>query len=94
MLRGTRRWGRCVMVGEGNRLDIDVSPWLIHKQVTLHGSWVTSLPRMAELLDNLVRWDVHPDRVVSDRFSLAEAGQAYRTADTATGGKVALVMGA
>jgi hypothetical protein len=28
-----------------------------------------------ELLDRLARWDLHPDRVVTDRFALADAGQ-------------------
>jgi len=52
-LRGTRRWGRCVLVGEGNRLDVDASPTLIHAQITLHGSWVTSVGRMEELVERL-----------------------------------------
>jgi threonine dehydrogenase-like Zn-dependent dehydrogenase len=93
-LRSTRRWGRCVLVGEGGRLDVDVSGELIHNQVTLIGSWVTSLPRTAELLENLVRWDLHPERTVTGRFPLADAGEAYRMADAGTGGKVALVMAA
>lgn len=91
-LRSTRRWGRCVMVGEGNRLDIDVSQELIHNQVTLIGSWVTSLPRMEELLELLVRWNLHPDRLVTHRFGLDQAPEAYRTADGGAAGKVAIVM--
>ena len=91
-LRGTRRWGRCVFVGEGGRLDIDVSQVLIHPQLTLLGSWVTSVGRTAELLERLVRWDLHPEVVVSHRFGLAEASEAYRLADTGETGKVCLVM--
>ncbi|MGI8695806.1 MAG: zinc-dependent alcohol dehydrogenase family protein [Mycobacteriales bacterium] len=91
-VRGTRRWGRCVLVGEGGRLTLDVSPDLIHRQVSLHGSWVTSTGRMAELLDRLVRWELHPDVVVSDRFELPAADGAYRLADEGRSGKVALVM--
>lgn len=91
-LRSTRRWGRCVLVGEGGRVDIDVSNWLIHRQVTVFGSWVTSLPRMEELLRNLVRWDLHPERVVTHRFALEDAAAAYETADAGGGGKVAIVM--
>ncbi len=92
-LRATRRWGRCVMVGEGNRLDIDVSNELIHNQVTLYGSWVTSLPRMEELTEQLVRWKLHPEVLVTHRFALAQAGAAYAVADAGGVGKVALVMG-
>ncbi len=92
-LRATRRWGRCVMVGEGGRMDIDVSNWLIHNQISIYGSWVTSLPRMEELLEQLVRWDMHPERIVTHRYSLADAAKAYRTADAAVAGKVTIVMG-
>ena len=91
-LQGTRRWGRCVFVGEGGRLDIDVSQVLIHPQLTVFGSWVTSVGRTAELLERLVRWDLHPEVVVSHRFALDEATEAYRVADTGQTGKVCLVM--
>jgi threonine dehydrogenase-like Zn-dependent dehydrogenase len=92
-LRASRANGRVVMVGEGGRLDLDVSADLIHPQRRLIGSWVTSVPHMADLLEQLVRWDLHPERIVTARFPLAEAGQAYATADAGADGKVAIVMG-
>ena len=82
-----------MLVGEGGRLEIDVSPALIHPAITLHGSWVTSLGRMEELVHNLVRWDLHPETTVTDRFALDAAAQAYAVADAAQGGKVAVTMG-
>jgi threonine dehydrogenase-like Zn-dependent dehydrogenase len=91
-LEGTRRWGRAVMVGEGNRLDIDVSHTLIHPQLTVLGSWVTSLGRMAELLERLARWDLHPDGLVTDTFALEDAASAYEVADAGRSGKVGIVM--
>ncbi|MEP6697140.1 MAG: zinc-binding dehydrogenase [Pseudonocardiales bacterium] len=91
-LQATRHWGRSVMVGEGGRLEIDVSPVLIHPQVTLYGSWVTSTWRMAELAQNLVRWALHPEVVVTDRFALSDAADAYRLADGGQSGKVAITM--
>jgi threonine dehydrogenase-like Zn-dependent dehydrogenase len=91
-LAGTRRWGRCVFVGEGNRFEMDVSHRLIHPQITLIGSWVTSVGRMAELLDRLVRWDLRPARVVTDTFSLDDAAAAYAVADGGRSGKVGFVM--
>lgn len=92
-LRSTRRWGRTVLVGEGGTLTTDVSAELIHKQITLHGSWVTSIHHMRELLENLDRWGLHPDRIVTHRFGLEQVYEAYRTADSAVGGKVAVVPG-
>jgi 2-desacetyl-2-hydroxyethyl bacteriochlorophyllide A dehydrogenase len=93
-LESTRQWGRCMLVGEGNRLDIDVSAQLIHRQIAIYGSWVTSLPRMDELVELLVRWNLHPESIVTHRYGLADAGEAYATADAGTGGKVAIVMDA
>lgn len=85
------RWGRVVFLGEGGELTLDVSGQLIHRQLTLHGSWVTSTGRMAELLEALVRWDLHPEVVVTDRFALEDVALAYSTADAGTAGKVAIV---
>ena len=75
-LRASRADGRVVMVGEGGRLDLDVSGDLIHPQRRLIGSWVTSVPHMEDLLEHLVRWDLHPERTVTARFPLAQAGEA------------------
>ncbi|HEV7965007.1 MAG TPA: zinc-binding dehydrogenase [Actinoplanes sp.] len=91
-LRSTRTWGRCAFVGEGGQVTLDVSQELIHRQITLHGSWVTSLRHMSELLANLVRWNLRPDVTVTDTFALADAGPAYKLADAGTAGKVAIVF--
>jgi threonine dehydrogenase-like Zn-dependent dehydrogenase len=84
---------RCGLVGEGRRLDLDVSQDPIHRQLTVIGSWVTSIGRMGELLELLVRWGLHPDRTVTHRIALDEAADAYAVADGGRCGKVALVMG-
>ncbi|WP_114559698.1 alcohol dehydrogenase catalytic domain-containing protein [Desertihabitans aurantiacus] len=85
------RWGRCVLVGEGASLAVeDVSAVVIHPSLTVHGSWVTSLPRMAELLERLVEWDLHPEVVVTGRYGLAEAGTAYAEAAAGRTGKVVI----
>jgi threonine dehydrogenase-like Zn-dependent dehydrogenase len=91
-LRNTRAWGRCVFVGEGGSVTFAVSDLLIHRQIALHGSWVSSVRHMEELLELLVRWDLHPERVVTHRFPLEEAEAAYRLAAEGHSGKVTLVM--
>ncbi len=90
-LAATARWGRCVLVGEGGTLTMDVSAQLIHRNIRLIGSWVTSTGRMTELLGRLVAWGLHPEVVVSHRFPVEAAGEAYRVADAGLAGKVAVV---
>lgn len=85
------RWGRGVFVGEGGQVTLDVSDQVIHKQLTLLGSWVTSTGGMARLIDHLAAWQLHPEVVVTDRHPLAEADEAYEKAAAGEGGKVAIV---
>ncbi|GAB2674577.1 zinc-dependent alcohol dehydrogenase family protein [Thalassiella azotivora] len=92
-VRSVRRWGRVVLVGEGGRLEVDASEDLLHRAVTVVGSWVTSTVRMGELLWLMARQGVHLDVVVTDVFELAEAGAAYQVADGGRSGKVAVVQG-
>jgi threonine dehydrogenase-like Zn-dependent dehydrogenase len=91
-LQGTRRWGRCAMVGEGNTVAFDVSQTIIHNQITIYGSWVTSLGHMELLVERLVRWNLRPEVIVSHRYPLEEAAEAYRVADEGQSGKVVIVM--
>jgi threonine dehydrogenase-like Zn-dependent dehydrogenase len=91
-LTSTGNWGRCAFVGEGGDVGFDVSPVLIHKQVTLHGSWVTSIGHMGDLLGHLERWRVHPEEIVTDTFPLDDAAAAYDLADRGTSGKVCITF--
>ncbi|AKU16661.1 zinc-dependent alcohol dehydrogenase family protein [Luteipulveratus mongoliensis] len=93
-LRSTRPWGRTVFVGEGGDVTFAVSDLLIHKQIQLHGSWVTSVLHMEELLAELVRWELHPDVIVTDILPLSQAARAYELADGGRTGKVCLVTNA
>jgi threonine dehydrogenase-like Zn-dependent dehydrogenase len=87
---GAAEWGRVSLVGEGGRLETEVSDLLLHKQLTLFASWVTSVPAMEELARNLVRWGLSPRTLVTDVLPLEEADEAYRRAASGTSGKVVL----
>ncbi|MGL4650656.1 MAG: zinc-binding dehydrogenase, partial [Caldilineaceae bacterium] len=91
-LQGTRRWGRSAMVGEGNTIAFDVSQTIIHNQITVYGSWVTSLGHMEDLVEKLVEWKLNPEVIVSHRFTLDQAAEAYRVADEGQSGKVVIVF--
>ena len=88
-LASARPWGRVAFIGEGSSVAFDVSPILIHPQLTIIGSWVCSIGHMEDLVGLLVRWGLRPEQMVTDRFEIADAAEAYRTADAADGGKVA-----
>jgi threonine dehydrogenase-like Zn-dependent dehydrogenase len=91
-LANTATWGRCAFVGEGGDVGFDVSQMMIHKQITLLGSWVTSVGHMEDLIRHLDRWQLRPSAIVTDTFGLDEADAAYRLADRGTSGKVVLTF--
>jgi threonine dehydrogenase-like Zn-dependent dehydrogenase len=86
-----REWGRVVFVGEGGTVSFAPSPLLIHKQLALYGSWVCSLPQMEDLVELLVRWNLHPDVMVTQSFPLEQAKEAYELFDSGKTGKVAII---
>ena len=85
-----REWGRVVFVGEGGTVSFAPSPLLLHKQLSLYASWVCSVPQMEDLTELLVRWDLHPERLVTHRFPLEAAKEAYELFDSGKTGKVAI----
>ncbi len=91
-LEAAREWGRVVYVGEGGTVTFEPSPLLLHKQLTLHGSWVTGLREMERLLELLARKGLHPEATVTHRFPLAQADQAYRLFAGGTTGKVVITL--
>jgi len=90
-LEAAREWGRMVFVGEGGTVSFEPSPLVIHKQLTVHGSWVCSITQMEDLVEHLVRWQLHPEDTVTHRFTLDQAREAYETFDRGETGKVAIV---
>lgn len=91
-LQGTRDWGRCAFVGEGGSVNFEVSKYLIHKQITLFGSWVTSLRHLEELVERIDRWGIHPDVTCTHRLPLERAPEAYELAAGGQTGKVCIVF--
>jgi len=89
-IRATRKWGRIVFLGEGGRVEFNPSPDMIHDQKTLYGSWVTSTWLMEELVERLVRWNLHPADLVTHRFPLERVGDAYTLMASGKCGKVAV----
>ena len=89
-IRATRKWGKIVMLGEGGSVEFNPSPDIIHDQKTIYGSWVTSTWLMEELVERLVRWNLHPADLVTHRFALDKVGDAYSLMASGKCGKVAV----
>ena len=91
-IRATREWGKIAFVGEGGTCSFNPSPDIIHGQKTIYGSWVTSLWRMEELVERLVRWGIHPEELITHEFPIEQAGQAYALMASGECGKVAVTF--
>ena len=89
-IRAARKWGRIVFLGEGGRVEFNPSPDIIHDQKTIYGSWVTSTWLMEELVERLVRWNLHPADLITHRFALEKVGEAYHLMSSGRCGKVAV----
>ena len=84
--QGRASWARGARSASGPREDI------IHDQKSVHGSWVTTIWRMEELVERLVRWNLHPETLITHRFPLERAAEAYALMASGRCGKVAVVF--
>jgi threonine dehydrogenase-like Zn-dependent dehydrogenase len=89
-IRAARKWGKIVFLGEGGKVEFNPSPDIIHDQKTIFGSWVTSTWLMEELVERLVRWNLHPADLVTHRFTLERVADAYALMASGKCGKVAV----
>ena len=89
-IRATRKWGKIAFVGEGGTVEFNPSPDIIHDQKTVYGTWVTSTWLMEELVERLVRWNLRPAEIITHRFGLEDAADAYALMASGKCGKVAI----
>ena len=91
-IQAARKWGKIVFIGEGGTAEFQPSRDIIHDQKTIYGSWVTSIWRMEELVERLVRWNLKPESLITHRFKLSQANEAYSLMASGNCGKVAVVF--
>jgi len=91
-IQAARKWGKICFIGEGGSSTFQPSPDIIHDQKTIYGSWVTSIWKMEELTERIVRWGIHPEDLVTHRFTLDKASDAYSLMASGKCGKVAVVF--
>lgn len=87
-----RIWGRVCWVGEGGTVSLNPSPEVIHKQLTIYGSWTFSTVGLAECARFIADRRVPIRKLITDTFPLARAAEAFALHDTQTSGKVVITF--
>lgn len=89
MIQALRRGGEaCVVAGRGPDPSIAVSP-IIGKQITIRGSFVLPIWMAPEMAAFISRHDLRFDRMVTHRFPVSRAEEAFKLFDSGECGKVA-----
>ena len=83
-------WGRLVLVGLGGNLDLDVSPDIVIKQISIFGSYTFSNVGLGECARFVASHRVDVDTLFTDRWSIQDAAQAYVEFDKQTRGKAVI----
>jgi threonine dehydrogenase-like Zn-dependent dehydrogenase len=86
-VRSTRIWGRACLVGEGGTVTFEPTPDIIHRQLTLYGSWTFSTVVLEELANWVIDRDMPLKQIITHRFSLDQAAQAFQVFDGGKTGK-------
>ncbi len=87
-----RPWGKVCLVGEGGEMTLDVSSEMLRKQVTLMGSWTFSMSGQLDCARFVAQRGIDVDRQFTDRWTLAQADEAYHLCDQQSAGKGVFLM--
>jgi (R,R)-butanediol dehydrogenase/meso-butanediol dehydrogenase/diacetyl reductase len=90
--KAARAWGRACFVGEHGTATFDMTPDVIHKQLTMYGSWTFSTVLLAECARFAVDRQVPLGNVFTESFTLDEAEAAFRKFSSRTMGKGVFVF--
>ena len=86
-IKSTKVWGTMCFVGEGGDVQIDVSPMLLRRQMTLVASWTFSNIIQAECAQFCVDRKVDVDKLFTHKWTLDQAEEAYKLFDKQSDGK-------
>jgi threonine dehydrogenase-like Zn-dependent dehydrogenase len=92
MVRSARVWGRACFVGERGTVTLNPTPDIIHKQLTIFGSWTFSLPLLAEAIRFVVERRVPLGKLITRRYRLDQADEAFREFEAGSVGKSVFVL--
>jgi threonine dehydrogenase-like Zn-dependent dehydrogenase len=91
--RAARPWGRACYVGAHGTATFDMTPDVIHRQLTMFGCWTFNRQLMAECARFAVDRNVPLGRVFSATFTLDQAEEAYRQVEARQMAKGVFLLG-
>jgi threonine dehydrogenase-like Zn-dependent dehydrogenase len=91
-VRATKVWGTTCFVGERNKVEIDVSPDMLRKQLTIVASWTFSSIGQEECARFVADRGIDVEALFTHRWKLDQAEEAYKLFDTQTTGKGVFLM--
>lgn len=77
----------CMVAGRGPVESLSASP-IISKQLTIHGSFVLPIWMVPQMAAFIVRHKLEMEKLVTHRFSIEQADEAFRLFDSGECGKV------
>lgn len=80
-LDGLRPHGRGAFIGEARESTIRPSEQFIRKQISVIGSWYFPVHEFQEIADFIVRKKVPVEQLITHRFSIEQAAEAFRVFD-------------
>ena len=86
-VRSTRVWGRSCFVGEGGTVTFDATNDIIHRQVTLLGSWTFSTVVLEELGNYVVDRGIPLRDMITKTFTLDQVAEAFTDFEAGAAGK-------
>jgi (R,R)-butanediol dehydrogenase/meso-butanediol dehydrogenase/diacetyl reductase len=92
-VRSARVFGRACFVGEGGTVTLEPSPDIIHRHLTLYGSWTFPMQGLDDCARFVVDRGVPLERLITHRFRLDQAEEAFRTFDGGATGKCVFEIG-
>lgn len=91
-VRSARVFGRACFVGEGGTVTLDPSPDIIHRHLTLYGSWTFPSVGLSECARWIVDRRIPLSKLITHQFSLDDAEQAFQLFEQGNTGKCVFVL--
>ena len=89
-LDSTANWGSLCFVGEdsGKETTVQISNQIIHKQLTVKGSWTFGITELENAANHIIDNNVPIEQTITHKFTLKEIAQAYEIFENGECGKV------